>query len=163
MKIGVIIIFHNNALDINPKVLIDNINTTENIKICFVDNESKDETYDKLLEIKESCQKKVAIVQIKKKVSRESAKRAGARFMFNDYNLKHLGFIDANVLVENKYNLNQIIESVCLNTDNIIAFDKEKKKQLRIKSSLFKSVFSILEYFKTQDLNKCNSIQQSLL
>jgi len=162
MNIGIIIIFHNNSRDISPKVFIENIKSTEHIKMCFVDNESKDETFEKLSEIKESCPDKVSIVQIKKKVNRESAKRAGARFMFNDYDLKHIGFIDTNVLVEHNYNINEIVKSLCIKRDEIIAFDKANRRKQHIKSTLFKSIFSILDYFKSQDSNR-NNIQQSIL
>ncbi|MDT0558989.1 family 2 glycosyl transferase [Ichthyenterobacterium sp. W332] len=162
MNIGVIIIFHNNVTDINPEDFIENINSTEHIKMCLVDNESKDETLEKLLEIKEACMDKVSIVQIKKKVNRESAKRAGARYLFNDFDLKHIGFIDTNNLIEQNYNINEIVNSLCTEKDEIIAFNKEIKRKRHIKSTLFKSVFSLLEYFKNQDSDN-NNIQQSLL
>lgn len=162
MNIGIIIIFNNNASDINPKIFVDNIRSTDHIRMCFVDNESRDATLEKLIEIKEICSEKVSIVEIKKRVTRESAKRAGARFMFNDFNLKHIGFIDANVLIEQNYNLNEIVNSLCLEKDEIIAFNKENKRKQHIKSTLFKSVFSLLDYFESQDSNN-NSIEHSVL
>ncbi|WP_299114502.1 hypothetical protein [uncultured Winogradskyella sp.] len=130
--------------------------------MCFVDNESKDETLEKLIEIKETCTTKVSIVEIKKKVNRELAKRAGARFMFNDFDLKHLGFIDANTLIEQKYNINEIVNSLCAEKDEIIAFDKNIKSRQRIKSTLYKSIFSLLDYFKSQDSSN-NKFKQSIL
>lgn len=163
MNIGVIIIFHNNEIDINPKEFVKHIDAADHIKICFVDNESKDETLEKLLEIKDISANKVSIVQIKKKVSKEAAKRAGARFMFNDFNLNHLGFIDTSVLIEHNYNLNKIVASLCEKKDEIIAFDKKNKSEQRTKSTLFKSVFSVLDYFKYDDLDKSSNMQQSIL
>ncbi len=162
MNIGVIIIFHNNATEINNRAFIENIKSTNHIKMCFVDNESKDETLEKLLDIKEVCEDKVAVVQIKKKVNRESAKRAGARYMFNDFDLKHIGFIDTHSLIEHNYNINDILNALYVEKDEIIAFDKENKRKQHIKSTLFKSVFSVLDYFKSQDSIKSN-IQQSIL
>jgi hypothetical protein len=163
MNIGIIIIFHNNEININPKVFIKNINATENIKMCFVDNESNTDTLERLSEIKDMCIDKVSIVQIKRRVSREAAKRAGARFMFNDFDLKHLGFIDTNALIEHNYNINEIVMSLCIKRDEIIAFDKQNKSKQRIKSTLFKSIFSILDYFKYKDTDKRNNIQQTII
>ncbi len=161
MNIGIIIIFSNNAADINARAFVESIKSTNYIKMCFVDNESKDETLDKLLEIKEACEDKVAVVQIKKKVGRESAKRAGARFMFNDFDLKHIGFIDTHSLMEHNYNINEMLNALCVERDKIIAFNNENKRKQHIKSTLFKSIFSVLDYFKSQDSNK-NNIQQSI-
>ena len=163
MNVGVIIIFHNNASDINPKIFIKNIKTTDNLKMCLVDNESKDATLDKLMEIKEACIETVSIVQIKKKVNHEFAKRAGARSMLNDYDLKHIGFIDTNILIEHNYQINDIIGSLCENREDIIKFDELNKSKQRVKSTLLKSVFSILDYFKSQEFSQNNNIQRSIL
>jgi len=150
MDIGVIIIFHNNEADIHPVSFIEKIKVTDYIKLCLVDNESKDETYRKLLEIKESCEDKVALIQVRKRVDRTLAKRAGARYMFNNFNLKHIGYIDTNTLIKKNYSINEILNSLDIERSKIIAFNKENKLKQNNKSSLFKSIFSILDYFKSQ-------------
>lgn len=163
MKVGVIIIFHNNAEAINSKRLVKIIKASEHIVMCFVDNESRDSTLEKLSEVKEACFDKVSIVEIKKKVSQEAAKRAGARSMFNDFDLKHIGFLDANVLTDYDYDFDNILSALIENKDGIIQFDKEIKNRQRIKPTLLKSIFSILDYFKSQDFLNNNNIQQTML
>lgn len=163
MNIGVIVICHNNAGELNPQSVIDNINATDKIKMCFVDNESKDDTLEKLLEIKESCEDKVSIVQIKKKVNCESAKRAGARYMFNNFDLKHIGFMNTANIIKNNYDINEMLNTLCENKDDIIAFDKENKSKQRIKTTFIKSIFSLLDYFKSKEYNERNNLKQSLL
>lgn len=162
MNIGVIVICHNNAGELNPQTVIENINATDKIKMCFVDNESKDDTLEHLLEIKESCEDKVSIVQIKKKVNCESAKRAGARYMFNNFDLKHIGFMDTAAITENNYDINEMLNTLCENKDDIIAFDKANKKKQRIKTTFFKSIFSLLDYFKSQETNQRIKVQSLL-
>ncbi|RNC86505.1 MAG: glycosyltransferase [Winogradskyella sp.] len=152
MSIGIIIIFHNNSDDIKPKIVVKNIASIIDAKICLVDNNSKDDTLEKILEVKKNCEHLVSVVQIKKKVSIESAKRAGARFMSNSFDLKHIGFIDVNEIKRLNYDLNDIIKSINLERDEIINFERKINQIQRVKSTLLKSVFSILDYFQSQDL-----------
>ncbi|WP_290470252.1 glycosyltransferase [Lacinutrix sp. MedPE-SW] len=88
MKIGIIIIFHNNEDDIDTKYFIDKISQTKHLELCFVNNESRDSTYQLLEEIKYQCSN-VSIVNIKKFKSDVSAVRAGARYMFSQYDLEN--------------------------------------------------------------------------
>ncbi|MCA0152054.1 glycosyltransferase [Winogradskyella vincentii] len=158
MKIGVIIIFHNNEKDIQTKELAQSLKSIEDIELCFVDNESKDNTLEQLREIKETCAN-VSIVEIKKHISNEAAKRAGARYVFNNYNLKHIGFLDVNILKTHQFNLNQVLRLLHQDKDVLIEFDKDLKQSQEIKPTLFKSIFSILDFLKNKDHNKLgNSI-----
>jgi len=163
MNIGVIVICHNNVGELNPQAVIENINATDKIKMCFVDNESKDDTLEHLFEIKESCEDNVSIVQIKKKVNCESAKRAGARYIFNNFDLKQIGFVDTADITKNNYDINKMLNSLCENKDDIIAFDKANKSKQRVKTTFIKSIFSLLDYFKSKEDNKRSNLRQSLL
>ena len=89
MKIGIIIIFYNNENDIDKDLFSKQIKKTQNIKFCLVNNCSKDKTYQILKEIKEECDSIVSIVNVKKIGSETSAKRAGARYMINQFELKY--------------------------------------------------------------------------
>ena len=93
MKIGVIIIFRNNESLINVDALAKHIQSTDVVKFCLVDNNSKDNTIQLLNEVKENCADKVEIVEIKKTVSEPMAKRAGARYLFSNYNLHSIIYV----------------------------------------------------------------------
>ncbi len=101
MKTGIILIFHNNERDINSEIFIKDLQQTENIELCLVNNDSKDDTFRILQEIKEAC-KNVSVVNIKKFKSDISAVRAGARFMFNNFDMSHIGYV-STLEFNNKY------------------------------------------------------------
>ncbi|MFP4844940.1 family 2 glycosyl transferase [Winogradskyella sp. PE311] len=153
MRIGIIIIFNNNETHIDKDFIIKQINDSQNMELCLVDNFSKDRTLSLLLDIKESCEKKVSVVEIKKHASENAAKRAGARYMFNQYNLKHIGFINVNKIL-NGESLNTLVESVVVNHKMIIDLNLKTIERQKIKQSLFKSIFSIVDYLKTVNSKK---------
>ena len=157
MKIGVIIIFHNNQDEIDTNEIVQSLKFSEDIELCFVDNESKDKTLEKLREIKESCNN-VSIVEIKKHITQQAAKRAGARYVFNNYNLRHIGYLDVNVLKAHHYNFNEVVKSISRDKEVIIEFNKEIKRQQTVKPTLFKSVFSLLEFLRTKNIDKIGAI-----
>ncbi|MCA0132591.1 glycosyltransferase [Winogradskyella alexanderae] len=147
MKLGIIIVFNNNQDDIKTKTIIDQLKSTDQIEFCLVDNESKDDTLELLREIKENCSS-VSIVEIKKHVSIVASKRAGARYMFNNFDLRHLACLDVNTLKSYRLNLSDIIELICTETESIISYDRDLKSKYIIKPTLFKSVFSLMDYLK---------------
>ena len=149
MKLGIIIIFHNNETEIDKAFFIKQIQLSETIELCLVDNESKDGTLNVLNDIKEACATQVSVIEIKKKASEEAAKRAGARYMFNQFNLKHIGFINAtNFIVEDSEHLNVIIEKFYKNKEAIIKFNRLTIEQQEVKQTLFKRIFSVVDYLK---------------
>ncbi|MEY8850077.1 family 2 glycosyl transferase [Psychroserpens sp. XS_ASV72] len=100
MKTGIIIVFHNYENELHPKVLVNQIQKIVHVPLCLVNNDSKDETYDILKDVRDLCQN-VSVVNIKKFKSDMSAVRAGARFLLSQYQLKHLGYINTNLISSN--------------------------------------------------------------
>lgn len=147
MKIGVIIIFHDNELHIEKRFLTEQINECNTIEFCLVDNNSKDKTLQLLMEIKETCSAHVSVVEIKKQNTVEAAKKAGARYMFNEFNLRHIGFVDANSIRQG-HTLNMIIASIYRNKESIIDTNLKIIENQKIKQTLFKSIFSVVEYLQ---------------
>ncbi len=147
MKIGVIIIFHDNELHIEKRFLIEQINECNAIEFCLVDNNSKDKTLQLLMEIKETCSSHISVVEIKKQNSVDTAKKAGARYMFNQFNLRHIGFVDANSIQEG-HTLNMLVASICRNKQSIIDTNLKVIENQKIKQTLFKSIFSVVEYLQ---------------
>ncbi len=151
MKIGIIIIFRNNMAEISVEAISNSLITSSDLVVCLVDNQSKDGTLEKLKEIRENLTN-VELVEIKKQSSLETAKRAGARFMYSNYDLKHLGFIDSNSVNRHNLDVNEVIALICNSKDAILALKKELKQQ-PARYTLFKSIFSVLDFLKRNHLN----------
>lgn len=144
MKLGIIIICYNNENDIDIGHCIKYLNKVKNIEICLVNNNSKDNTYDILKEVKERCEN-VSIVDVKKFKSDTSAVKAGARFMSSQFNLKYLGFINANVISEYE-NLCLLIKAIGDNQVDISNYNQSYLNKKGIKLTMFQSLFPVMDY-----------------
>ena len=153
MKIGVIIIFHNNEKDIDTEFFIEYLNQTKNLELCLVNNASRDNTYQLLKEIKESSETTVSLVDIKKFKSDVSAVRSGSRFMFNQFDLQHIGYISTNLINSKSYSIKSLIKSMSKNQNIILEYNISIMKKKEIKQTLFQSVFSIIEYLEKLKVN----------
>ncbi|EDP71261.1 hypothetical protein FBALC1_02217 [Flavobacteriales bacterium ALC-1] len=163
MKIGIIIIFHNNETQIDKDFLIEQINAFETIELCFVDNDSKDQTLNLLQEIRESCISHVSIVEVKKNTSEDAAKRAGARYMYNQFNLKHIGFVNVAELHKKGQQLSSIIKNLSLNKIEVIDLNSRIIEEQDVKRTFFKSIFSLVDYLKNiKTNNTTNNLNPSI-
>ncbi|WP_282030461.1 glycosyltransferase family A protein [Winogradskyella eximia] len=144
MKTGIIIIFHNNEKEMDTDYFIEQIQQTRNLELCLVNNDSKDNTYDLLRDVKDECDN-VSVVNVKKFKSDMAAVKAGARYMFSEFDLKHLGYVSTNMLNIKYHGLNGLIEVITENQDAILNY---KIKTLKKKQTLFQSLFSLLDYLK---------------
>ena len=144
MKLGIIIICYNNENDIDIGSCIKYLNKVKDIEICLVNNNSKDNTYNVLKEIKEYCGH-VSIVDIKKFKSDNSAVKAGARFMSSQFNLKYLGFINTNAIREYE-NLCLLIKAIGDSQVDISKYNQSDLNKKGIKLTMFQSLFSVMDY-----------------
>jgi hypothetical protein len=147
MKIGIIIIFHNNEGDIDSNFLITHFLKAKNLEMCLVNNDSGDNTYKILKEIKEVCEN-VSLVNIKKFKSDSSAVRAGARYMFNQFDLNHLGYFFTNNLNIKSQALNVLIKAISENQKDIIKYNLTVLNEQETKPTMFQSLFSVIDYLK---------------
>lgn len=154
MKIGVIIVFHNNEKNIDTNFFVEHLNHAKNLELCFVNNASKDKTYQVLKEVKEMCLSHVSLIDIKKFKSDISAMRSGARFMFNRFDLNYMGYISTNLMNNKIYNINTIVKVICENQNTIINYNINEIKKKQIKRTLFQNVFSITAYLDKLKLSK---------
>jgi len=145
MKTGIIIVFHNYEHVFDKALFIKHAQKANNIQFCLVNNNSKDNTYRILKDIKEAAQN-VSVVNIKKFKSDIAAVKAGARYMFNHFDLDHLGYINTNLLNKKNENLNKIIEVIQKNKSDILKYDIEKIEKNEIKQSLYQNLFSVIDY-----------------
>lgn len=154
MRVGIIIVFHNNEKDIDTNFFIEHFNQDKNINLCLVNNASKDNTYELLKEIKDSVGQ-ASLIDVKRFKSDISAVRSGARFMFNKFDLNHLGYISTNLIDVKSSSLNDIIKAMRKNQNIILRHYANFKSKKQIKPTLFQSVFSIIEYLdKLEPVNK---------
>ena len=148
MKTGIIIIFHNNEKDIDTAIFTNQLRQSKDIQFCLVNNASKDNTLLALQDIKDSRLANVSVVDIRKFKSDVSAVRAGARFMFNQFNLKHLGYVCTNLLNIKHQGLNGLVKAISENHEVIEDYNTQNLKDRGIKLTLFQSLFSVVEYLK---------------
>ncbi|WP_047550228.1 hypothetical protein [Psychroserpens sp. Hel_I_66] len=151
MKMGIIIIFNNYEKSLNVASFIKSLNKIKSIQFCLVNNDSQDETNLLLEEIKYDCNN-VTVVNIKKFKSDVSAVKSGARYMFNQFKLNHLGYINTNVLHNKFENLITLIKTVDEYQNALIEFDKKENSDK--KKTLFQKLFSVMDYVIRLKLEK---------
>lgn len=160
MKLGIIIICQNNGDDINICECVKYLNELKNMQICLVNNNSTDNTFDALREIKEHCES-VSIVNIKKTKPDHLAVKAGARFMSSQFNLKHLGFINTKMIREYQ-NLGLLIKAIQENQFEILNHNQSISNEKGIKKTMFQRLFSVMDYVAKinikKDFNKLNPL-----
>jgi glycosyltransferase involved in cell wall biosynthesis len=159
MKLGIIIICHNNENDIDIRHCVRYLNKVKVLEICLVNNNSKDDTYNVLKEIKGYCEN-VSIVNIRKTKSDNSAVKAGARFMSSQFNLKYLGFVNTN-MIEKYDDLSLLIKSIRDNQVDISNYNQSFLNKKRIKLTMFQSLFPLMDYLaKINIKNEYKSLNQ---
>ena len=162
MKLGIIIIFHNNEDIIDKDFFISHLNEAKDIEFCFVNNASFDKTYQFLTEIKEDCSC-VSLVDIKKYTSESIAVKAGARFLFNVFELNHTGYVSTNPRDKEHFMLKELLKAISANKDYILEYDIKMIERQKIKKSIMNRIFSVIAYLKVLKANKQLFIVQSLL
>jgi glycosyltransferase involved in cell wall biosynthesis len=155
MKLGIIIICYNNEEGIDVSHCAKYLNKIKDIKICLVNNHSKDNTYEILKELKEDCEN-VSIVNIKKFKPDSSAVKAGARFMSSQYNLKYLGFVTMHRMQEYE-NLNRLLKDIKDNKGALLEYNQSFLNKKGIKLTMFQSLFSVIDYLERMQLKSKNS------
>lgn len=143
MKTGLIIVF-NSFENFNLKShFIDSINKIKDAKVCLVCANPNEEAFEGLAEIADQCEN-ANVINIKRNKSKTSSVRAGARFLSNKYNLKHLGFIaelsDLEIL--------EVLKTYLKRQEKIVALNQEEQKNKAVKQTFFQSLFSVQEYLK---------------
>lgn len=145
-------ICYNNENDIDISHCTKYLNKVKNIKICLVNNNSDDNTYDVLKEIRENCES-VSVVNIKKFKSDDSAVKAGARYMASQFNLNHLGFVTLNKTNKDK-SLSELIKEIRDNQVYILKYNQSFINKKGIKLTMFQSLFPVMDYIEKSDCKK---------
>ncbi|NNE15368.1 MAG: family 2 glycosyl transferase, partial [Saprospiraceae bacterium] len=110
-------------------------------------NNSRDNTQNILKEIKEECYN-VSLVNIKKFKSDAAAVRAGARFMINNFDLKHLGYVSINSFNKKTFGLKRLIEGLHLNQEQISNHCISNSNLQKSNRIIFQNIFPVLDCFE---------------
>lgn len=140
MKLGIIIVCHNNEDQIDEHFYLSYVAKLEGVELCLVNNNSSDATFEILSALNEQCPN-VSVVHIKKHKPQKAAIRAGARYMFNKFNLKHLGYV-SNL---NEIHMSRVIKTIYQNKGQIVGYNKQLQNTGNTKKTLIRALFSISE------------------
>lgn len=141
MYTGLIIVFDTFENEALKDSFIASINAIADVEICLVCNSSSEQDFEILTEIADQCNN-TYVINTKRRKPNTSSVRAGARFMYNQFNLKYLGFI---VGIDNSKIL-EAMQGYIKHQEEIVALNKIKKEKKAYKPTLFQSLFSITEY-----------------
>ncbi|QMU64070.1 MAG: hypothetical protein GKR88_07055 [Flavobacteriaceae bacterium] len=144
MGIGVIIIFRNNEKEISEIKFVESLDQITNLKLCFVNNGSSDDTFDLLKSIQIKSTSDIAILDVKKKKKPEAAIRIGARYFYNIQEFKHIGYINACEFSDFD-KLHQVLITTYASTDLLIDIHTNTR---RVRQNLFKNLFSVVDFLK---------------
>jgi glycosyltransferase involved in cell wall biosynthesis len=140
MKKGIIILFSEDEKKIHKDQFINLFNQKE-IKLCFVNNGSKDNTLMVLESVKDDLDpRSISIIDIKIDKGVNAAIKAGARYLLSARDLKWIMHFKSNMLpyfedIENQLNVIQKIEDKF--NDNLSQAKNGKKT---------KNIFSFKEF-----------------
>ena len=133
-------------MDIDTNSFSNLFTNKNNTNLCLVNNGSSDTTLEKLHNIKDKCETNVNVLDVKRNKSKDSAIKAGARFLFNQNDLKLIGYLSWNSSVNLK-KLKEFIRVVEENKESIIKYNAKTVKTNQFQRALFKNIFSIVDFF----------------
>jgi len=97
MKTAIIIPCYNEEKRIDQAAFKAFISQSENHHLCFVNDGSKDQTLNVLKSIQHANPEKVTVIDMKRNSGKAAAVRAGARYLYSQENVQHIGFMDADL------------------------------------------------------------------
>lgn len=150
MKVGIILIFEDNETLIDINSFMGRNEFPKFLEICMVDNSSKDNTLGKIKIIKSFYNNKAVIVQIKKRVSEKIAKRAGARYLRNKFNLEQIGFVTISKYCKTKTDFEKLLLNLQSIKDVIPNISLKLEKVEHSKSEMVELTFPIDECYDTE-------------
>ncbi len=138
MHVGLIIVFNHFKDSQLKSDFITSLKALHNIKICLVCNSNDDIVLEQLNEIAYHGDH-IAVVSTKRTKSTSSAVKAGARYVYNHYNLKYVGYIADFSSLENF----EFVKKFESHQQTIITLIKEEIAAKKVKQTYYQSLFSI--------------------
>lgn len=146
MKIGIIIIFFNNEKDINISLFNELFNLKKHTQLCLVNNGSSDGTLEKLQEFKLTYESNINILDVKRNKGDEAAIKAGARYLFNQNEIKHIGYLNVEKC-NSVQDLKTLLMALLNHKEDIIQYNLKTLGRHLGQRTLIKNIFSVIDYF----------------
>jgi len=147
MKKGIIILFSEDEKTINKNQLI-NIFKQKDVKLCFVNNGSKDNTLQALEAVMgEADTHSISIIDIKKNTTTNAAVKAATRYIQNSEDIKCILYIKSNLLknLEDKKKQIELLKIIETQFKQALYNHKSSKD--------LKKIFSYKELLSFQKIN----------
>ena len=151
MKIGIIMIFHNYEKEIDRDFFIQYLKKAKSIRFCLVNNGSTDDTSLQLAEITEYCAN-VSNVHIKRLSNEKSAIRVGVRYLWNEYGLEYIGFVDTNDF-RNGRDFKRLIKDLVSKENHLLSYKSNMHESHQSKRPLLQSLFPLKAYLDSYSLD----------
>lgn len=149
MNVGLIIPCYNISSKIDNDKIEFLINNYRNFHLCFVNNGSKDDSLSALNSFKDKHFDRITVIDIKKKLSKTAAIRAGTRFYYSHNIVDYVGIIDIDLSIDFK-ELSNLIEKLHSKRNLIMVLGSRNIKSKYIKTKLTNTLLtSLLINFST--------------
>jgi len=136
MKIGVIIVFNNNALELKRGLFDSLFHFKNDLHLCLINNGSRDDTIDKLDVLIDTSGLNCTLIDIKQNKGLKFAIKAGVRYFHNENKLKYFGYAATSDLEEPK-SLSLIISEIEDFLKTMINFKKKNSESLEVIKPVF--------------------------
>ena len=143
MYVGLIIVFTAFEDEKLKEYLIASLNTITNARICLVCNDNDEEVLEILSEIARDCAN-TNVVSTKRNKSTHSSIRAGARYLSNQLNLKHVGFI----VDLDSFKIVEVVKEYIQHQKEIVTLHKIEQENKAFKPTFYQSLFPIPKYLE---------------
>ncbi|WP_115461086.1 glycosyltransferase family protein [Winogradskyella aurantiaca] len=151
MKIGIIMIFQNNEKNIDWKFFLQHLEKSKPIKFCLVNNGSTDDTGLLLVEITEGCTN-VSSVHIKRLKKEKLAIRAGVRYLWNEYGIECIGFVNTNDF-RNSRDFESLMKDLVSKANHLLSYKSNTHENYQYKRPILQSLFPLKAYLDSSSLD----------
>lgn len=141
MKTAIIIPCYNEEKRIDTKAFEAFIQSTNSYHLCFVNDGSKDQTLEVLKSIQQSNPDKVTVIDMKRNSGKAAAVRAGARYLYSKTNVRHIGFMDADLSTDFE-DFIALDHTLKTNEQLKMVFGSRAKAEAGIEKDPFRAFFS---------------------
>ncbi|QDO94535.1 glycosyltransferase [Formosa sediminum] len=151
MKVGLILIFHNNEDTINKQFFNSIFELSKQIHLSLINNGSTDNTLQKLRDIEQMYSSNLSLIDIKKYKGTTAAIKAGVRYLSKHGEFKYIGFLTIQS-ISNMKHVSKIIQLIKTRYDLIVMYNAKVAATKPFERKLFKNTFSMHDfstYFKS--------------
>ena len=140
--LGLIIIFYNDEKRLDTAALSKLSTIFSSCQTCMVNNGSQDNTFQKLLHIKEYCEGHVSVIDMKKHKSLNVALKAGIRYLKSKNEQEMIGYIESK-RIKDFNDFSENFEIFIANEINLNGMKFKNENQSHYCRNLLRNVFSI--------------------